>query len=269
MNKKELRKIQHPDRFQALSYSVLDWSKKNQSLVSMAVVIAIVVGLFFVGSTYYSKKKLEDRVKQINVIDRLYVEEQKSAQKNQSKLYEELKNLQSKDKKKSKEKKSDNSALVKAKEQEIKNFKGDFSKSTSQFLDYYNSNKEFAEGRRAGLMVVQKYIKEKKYSESEAILSSVLEHKENNKVFLVQARSVYINLLLSVKKYEKIEAQLDTLLLEYPKESMSKVLLFKAQVLLVVGKKEKSLDAVNKILNDYPSSSDAKSAQALKFFIIG
>lgn len=264
MKKEGLRALKRPDYFQEKFFSMVDWATANRVRVITIGVSVVLVGASLVSWNLITRHRAEQRLETLAAIDKAVNDAEKVANEARTKLRREINVLDTRQKLVKDQELATVTASLAAKQEELKNFKADTKATLDQYLTFYNAHKDTNEGQRAGISAVQELLQNKSFEQAATILGEVLNHAPKSSFYSVQVRSMYIEVLQELGRFEPALAEADRLVASATKDLKSRALLVKSQVQMAAGHKDLALKTLDEVIGQHHDSAESFKARALK-----
>ncbi len=265
MDKKSEKQLKRPDAFQTSIFKAAKWFKSSRQQVLLVLIPMVSLILLAGGWQYYRYLDTQKRRAQLAKIHNVVSEEEKTFNKKQADLREEIRKLEAElPKDAAKDAPNPKKASIDAKKKEMEGVTLNHDKSLALYLEFFQANQKNAEGWRAGVAVANDYIAKKMLNEAVPILESILVNSLGTDFYQVQVRFMYIAVLDDLKKYQEAFAESEKLLALAPEDLQPKILLFQARLQKSLGKKEDAIKTLDLVIKNHASTPEAREALATK-----
>lgn len=276
--KKEQRELKRPDAFQTKVRDQLEkLIQKPTLLFSLLAILGVTLGGYFL-STYYHNSQLEKRATEIYAIDKIYQDELEKVQEKNIELYSKITEINNKimDLESNKEIKPENkkSSLdqlkneLKKTEQNAKKIKGDHTKSSEEYYNFYQKNPRSSEGIRAAIHLTQNALKNNDYNKAKKITEQLLNNLSKSSFFYSNIIKLHVSILEEMSQLDLAINETNKLLMNVNKQEEPSILLLKGRLLI---KKENNTEAkkiLDSIITHFHATQEIKSkARAYKALI--
>lgn len=257
------KSLKAPDSFQQTMAGLVNWVAANQALFfgSIGVLLLVFAGVF--GWQFFRDKKITARQEALAEIDYQYAKEEEEVAKKRADLTKEMT-----DAKKPASGSDKNTAKQDQLQRTIDGLKADHTASMEKYKAYYESNKDVNEGWLAGMRYAGYLLSQKKFADARPIYEHILEKSKNSDFHQMHVGFVYANQLVEEKDFEKALQQTDMLLAKATDDIKPQVYLLRARILLAKGDKESATKALDALIKDHASSTEAQKAKSMKAVLL-
>ena len=267
-HKEHLKALKGPDQFQATGIKAVKWLTANPRLLAMLIAPVAVVAIAFFGFQTLATQRKSTRLEDLGKISAVYDSEARVASDQRQVISKKIQDIEAK-----LAPKGDAQTPVAATpaqldekaalEKQAQAIKADHTASAQQFLNYYKTHDDNAEGWVAGMTAARVFIAQGKPTEAQPILEGVLAKSKSVRFYQVQSRITLVGLLEQSGEYDKALTQVDDLEKAVEADLKPMVLLTRGRLQLLKNDKATAKTTLSNLIDSYGSSAEAQKARTM------
>ena len=265
-HKQHEQSLKRPDSFQDKILKAINFATTNKIQILKLLSPIVAVALIGYGVYSWRSHKASDRRADLAKIFAMATEEQSGVSKRREEIQKQIDAIRATKpatEGKKAELSAENLATITALESSMGDLKPDNTKSSDALKNFYDTNKDVAEGWIAGLTWSSRQLQEDKTTEARPIVEAIAKASTSNKFYQLTSRFMLVGILEDSGEFDAAIKECDILAGLATDDAKPAILLAKGRLQYFKKSYAESRTVLSEILDKHASSPEATKARSL------